>query len=566
MVSGAPDMFISYSRVDSVFVDRLEADLRARGFDTWVDRRRLEGGSEWEQEIERAIERHSLTIVVLSPPSVQSPYVRFEYELALRLGRRIVPVLYQVCPIPSALERLQWIDFTGANEDARALKELVYACQDPTLSLTADSDTLYNQALGLEESDPERAVILFQRILDRDPGYFGGRVATDLQRLEKHLYDSRVARLRAQAEQARQRGEYGVEAGALDAIVALGPQDATIYAWAQEYLKVSQQNRALLGPYVVIRDRATDDPKRAKELLQDLWRQAPYFRDPAGVASGLGLEHEVPKTYEEVKERRLAEEAKAKELRLAKESMARETQDITAERDRLIVQAQSEADSAIIRENEQWSSARDLVEHAGDRAVPPNAQTILGANSDGFLDSLVRQGHQRIALEGQALQARKTADFLRKFWLLSALPSVLVTCASCVTVPSGADSVLSGFGVDSSNTPAPLGLIVALLEILICLIIGASPVLFALWLISRSARRSRELDRQVAAQKERIAGLITPWVTPAKAEHLRRLSDINNRRQRLSTEAQAYCERRVAQIAAEHDQIIAAITQRYQQI
>jgi hypothetical protein len=32
------------------FVDRLEADLQARNFRTWVDRRRLEGGEEWLEE------------------------------------------------------------------------------------------------------------------------------------------------------------------------------------------------------------------------------------------------------------------------------------------------------------------------------------------------------------------------------------------------------------------------------------------------------------------------------------------------------------------------------------
>jgi TIR domain-containing protein len=55
MASAAPDAFISYSREDAEFVDRLEADLRARGFDVWVDRRRLEGGRDWEQEITHAM-------------------------------------------------------------------------------------------------------------------------------------------------------------------------------------------------------------------------------------------------------------------------------------------------------------------------------------------------------------------------------------------------------------------------------------------------------------------------------------------------------------------------------
>jgi hypothetical protein len=37
-------VFLSYSRGDSQFVDRLEAELCVRGLDVWVDRRRLEGG------------------------------------------------------------------------------------------------------------------------------------------------------------------------------------------------------------------------------------------------------------------------------------------------------------------------------------------------------------------------------------------------------------------------------------------------------------------------------------------------------------------------------------------
>ena len=56
-MAGEVEAFFSYSRSDSEFVDRLDADLRARDFKTWVDRRKLEGGQNWQQEIERAIER-----------------------------------------------------------------------------------------------------------------------------------------------------------------------------------------------------------------------------------------------------------------------------------------------------------------------------------------------------------------------------------------------------------------------------------------------------------------------------------------------------------------------------
>ncbi len=83
----AVSTFISYSRTDTDFVDRLEADLRARGFKTWVDRRKLEGTREWQPQIDHAIAEYPLMIVVLSPDAIASPYVRHEYEYAHQLGQ-----------------------------------------------------------------------------------------------------------------------------------------------------------------------------------------------------------------------------------------------------------------------------------------------------------------------------------------------------------------------------------------------------------------------------------------------------------------------------------------------
>ncbi len=47
-------IFISYTCADSDFVDRLEADMRACGFDAWVDRRRL---AEIEAHYQRKLRR-----------------------------------------------------------------------------------------------------------------------------------------------------------------------------------------------------------------------------------------------------------------------------------------------------------------------------------------------------------------------------------------------------------------------------------------------------------------------------------------------------------------------------
>lgn len=581
MASGAVDAFISYSREDAEFVDRLEADLRARGFNIWVDRRRLEGGSEWEQELERAIAAHTLTIVSLSPRAVQSPYVRWEYETALRLGKRMVPVLYKVCPIPSALDKFQWIDFAGATDYAHALKELVYACQDPSLNLTAESTALYNQALTLEGSDPERAAILLQRILDRDPKYFGGQVANDLARLEQRLYASRVARSKAQAEQARKQGEYGAEAGALEAILALGSQDTAVYAWAQEYLPVARQNRALLGPYDVIQQRvAAGDRASAAERLQVLWRQAPYFRDPAGIAPALGLT--VPPTYEEAKARHAADDLKQQQETSA-----------TTERDAARGRADADMQEQARQAQAKWQLARDFMQgdlsEASEDAVGHILERLEALSSDAEAQSYIkdltitlRQLQSDLKAVDAATSdvqhaAMRTSEFVRWPWI--SLAGLLLTpvlgCGAGVFAMDAVDYTSLSIPSDPGYLQ-PLfrdgGILMGILAIIM---VGLT--IFTLRRSMAHAERIRERARADANKKlmsmrqnadrhiEESERLYQEWLSEAESQRKERIRVLEIQRQSANGATETHCQQRIAEIATEYQSTMDAITQRYRQ-
>ncbi len=126
MTVSAMSVFISYSRTDSTFVDRLEADLQARNFRMWIDRRKLEGGQVWLDELEKAIERSHIMLVVLPPEAVQSKYVRMEYRYAQGLDKLVIPLEYQHCPrVPIDLNNLQWVDFKRSYN--RGLGDLLVA-------------------------------------------------------------------------------------------------------------------------------------------------------------------------------------------------------------------------------------------------------------------------------------------------------------------------------------------------------------------------------------------------------------------------------------------------------
>ncbi len=63
-------VFTSYARKDGTdLAQRLQADLTANGFDAWLDRLRLAGGTVWSTEIEREIDTRQITIALLSPGS-----------------------------------------------------------------------------------------------------------------------------------------------------------------------------------------------------------------------------------------------------------------------------------------------------------------------------------------------------------------------------------------------------------------------------------------------------------------------------------------------------------------
>ncbi len=102
--------------------------LAAHGVNFFLSKKHIRGAQEWHDAIGDALKRCDWFVVVLSPQSVRSKWVKHELLYALqddRLRSRIVPVLYKPCDVASlswTLPALQWADFRGNFEEAsRAL-------------------------------------------------------------------------------------------------------------------------------------------------------------------------------------------------------------------------------------------------------------------------------------------------------------------------------------------------------------------------------------------------------------------------------------------------------------
>lgn len=111
-------IFISYSRRDSQMLQKIVLFLRNQGFKVWVDNERLIPGTAiWEEEIEKAIKAASIVIVVMSPDSKNSEWVRREISLADQYRKHILPILVRGDEDSSITLRLVTRQFVDLRKD-----------------------------------------------------------------------------------------------------------------------------------------------------------------------------------------------------------------------------------------------------------------------------------------------------------------------------------------------------------------------------------------------------------------------------------------------------------------
>lgn len=110
-----PDVFVSYARADQASAHHIANALSDAGLDVWWDNA-LRSGEAFDDAIEQALRQSKAVVVLWSPASVASRWVRAEATLADRLGT-ILPVMLTPCERPIIFELLHTPDLTGWTGD-----------------------------------------------------------------------------------------------------------------------------------------------------------------------------------------------------------------------------------------------------------------------------------------------------------------------------------------------------------------------------------------------------------------------------------------------------------------
>ena len=117
-------VFISYSRKDIAFADRLDAALKARGFEPLIDRTDIYAFEQWWERVEALITRADTVVFVLTPDAVASEVALKEVAFAAALNKRFAPVVWRRVEdkfVPAELAKLNFIFFDDdAQFDHRA--------------------------------------------------------------------------------------------------------------------------------------------------------------------------------------------------------------------------------------------------------------------------------------------------------------------------------------------------------------------------------------------------------------------------------------------------------------
>lgn len=122
--------FISYSRKDKAFIQKLQQALADQKRDVWVDWEDIPPTAQWLREIYDGIEAAENFIFVISPDSLASGPCTKEIEHAVKHNKRFIPILFRDAgkvEMPEAVSIHNWIYFDKKADFEKSFESLLAA-------------------------------------------------------------------------------------------------------------------------------------------------------------------------------------------------------------------------------------------------------------------------------------------------------------------------------------------------------------------------------------------------------------------------------------------------------
>ena len=126
----APQVFITYSRKDKDFTQRLAESLKNSGVNVWIDFERMTVSEGWMDEIVQGIQSSDGYIFILSPDSLKSKVAAEELKIAVDNTKRIIPIVIRDIDykeVPIELSHLNWIYMRSQDDFSSSISKVLDA-------------------------------------------------------------------------------------------------------------------------------------------------------------------------------------------------------------------------------------------------------------------------------------------------------------------------------------------------------------------------------------------------------------------------------------------------------
>ena len=156
------DVFISYSRRDKIFTQKLYEALKAVNRIVWADWDSIPAASDWDAEIKQGIQETNSVLFVLSPEWIKSNECRKELVHAVQMGKRLFPILYlPVDPndVPPELAKINWVYMRDSDDFDKAFQTLCSA-MDTDLDWIKTHTRIQVRALEWERKKRDHSFVL----------------------------------------------------------------------------------------------------------------------------------------------------------------------------------------------------------------------------------------------------------------------------------------------------------------------------------------------------------------------------------------------------------------------
>lgn len=119
-------LFVSYSKKDRNWAKTLARLLEERGFSPWLDEHDIQPGTNWEDEVKKAVAESDAVIAVLGEGKL-SPKVLVEVGMALGQQKPVMPVVVGKYTDPGYLSSISKHEAIKTNNADVAARQIVRA-------------------------------------------------------------------------------------------------------------------------------------------------------------------------------------------------------------------------------------------------------------------------------------------------------------------------------------------------------------------------------------------------------------------------------------------------------